>query len=425
MAEVTTIIRVHSLDCMKLLHRAVFSLSGQDIGVSVILMTQNFTSPDLALIEKQMRKMQFGSVESITVTNVVDESKSDLRSRLLNIGMKNARTRFIHFLDYDDIMYPDAYAKLTAALKRSTAAIAFGSIVSAYFDFISSAPFITHKAREFHGKDKYDLFRDNFCPLHSFVIDLSKVDLDSLTFDEGLTALEDYSFLLDVVSRYDSDFSTLKYDVGEYFRREDDSIRSADNEYPDLALKLSRLQQAREVIAIKKRNTSVEVRLSEFSWIKGMQSDSVTLANTLAVTMPPVFDGQKADLSPAISKMLCKTFYSQGTATPSAAGNIALIDRIAVVSQTLIVEGWINDTVLNIANYEVVLVTEDGRFSAAAERFERADVAEHFGIHNDDYGFSFILPNQTSAEARPNLSVYLIDEGGSPILSIPKIATLQ
>ena len=264
MTEVTTVIRVHSPACTLHLKRALFSLSAQKVDVFPTIVTQRFTREQTDTLKHECSPYQFGAIKELSFTNVEIQNPFDLRSRLLNVGVAKANKRYLHFLDFDDIMYGDAYIKLTNVLATTRATIAFGGIVSTYFESIGGRPYIKDKRIEYRGLNKYDLFVDNFCPLHSFVIDLSKTDKDQIVFDESMTALEDYSFLLGFLANHEADFSLIKDVVGEYFKRDADTINLARDEYPDPNLKLSKLQKARETILHKKGRQVVKLDLASF-----------------------------------------------------------------------------------------------------------------------------------------------------------------
>lgn len=68
-----------------------------------------------------------------------------------------------------------------------------------------------------------DLFRDNFCPIHSFVVDRSKTSEAELFFNERLQRAEDYDFLLRLCAKYKSDFSVIDTVVGDYYFKDDGS----------------------------------------------------------------------------------------------------------------------------------------------------------------------------------------------------------
>jgi len=68
-----------------------------------------------------------------------------------------------------------------------------------------------------------DLFRKNFCPIHSFVIDRQRIPPPYLHFDPAITRAEDYDFLLRICAQFPSDFTLAKTIIGDYFFKTDGS----------------------------------------------------------------------------------------------------------------------------------------------------------------------------------------------------------
>lgn len=391
MSDVSTIIRIHTVGCLPYLKRALFSLTAQTTDVYPIIVMQRFQESDQRYIERQCNLYCMGAIKNITYVNVSDGHQKDIRSRLLNVGVSKAHTRFLHFLDFDDVMYADAYNKLINVLTKSQAAIAFGAITSCYFENVGGHPYIRQKKREYFGLSKYDLFVDNFCPLHSFLIDLSKVDKSTIVFDEEMTALEDYNFLLDFLSKHEADFSEINYVIGEYFKRDGDTITAADNEYPDPSLKLSRLQKARETILIKKRSTKCEVRLSEFSWLTG-RSLPATLKedNSVARRGSNLLLNSK-EFSPALHQLQIRTLLDVCEATFDVVEGDGYIDFIKQSKSQTIIGGWLNDFCFSNMAITIFAIHRSTYQLLEAVRMDREDVRAHLSSEYKNFGFEFAV----------------------------------
>jgi hypothetical protein len=78
-------------------------------------------------------------------------------------------------------------------------------------------------AKRFEGSTLLDLFRANFCPLHSYVIDRGVVPANVLRFDPASYWEEDYEVLLKICARFKSDFSLVGTEIGDYFYKNDGS----------------------------------------------------------------------------------------------------------------------------------------------------------------------------------------------------------
>jgi hypothetical protein len=157
------------------------------------------------------------------VLNRAEAAPADARAALLNIGLRAGTSRYIAFLDYDDLIYAEGWRVLTAELARSGAAIAFGAVLNASVSRDGLVPYVTEKRRVFQGTGLPQLLRSNFCPIHSFVLDRSRIAQEDLVVDETLVALEDYDLLLRLVSKYRSSFDHKDTLVGEYLLKDDQS----------------------------------------------------------------------------------------------------------------------------------------------------------------------------------------------------------
>lgn len=417
MASITTIIRAHSIGCAPFLERALLSIVGQSVPTHVIIVCQGFTPDDLGKVEVVAEKHRFGALASATIVNVPNPEKADLRSKLLNVGIASTTTRFLHFLDFDDLMYPEAYGTLTATLSRTTAAAAFGGITSTYYETIGGRPFVLRKVREFFGKSKYDVFLDNFCPIHSYVLDLEKIVRDDLYFDESLTALEDYHFLIRILAKYEADFSNIDHQLGEYYRRTGDTVAAADLFYPDARIRISKLQRAREAIQHLKRTTTVTVPLSEFDWM---------LTGGTPQAAPPnqrvrfLRDGslQAGPLAPAVTRLIQRQLYGIVSQLPFLDAKKGLLDTAKMSQDDVSIGGWLRDSILDEPDTTLCLVGPDGLLLHTPRRHDRGDVRSHFQISDQGLGFEFRLP---AASGRPeNFHVFVLDNEGHPMAQLAR-----
>jgi len=156
------------------------------------------------------------------VLNRPQPQPRDARAALLNLGLAAAQGRYAAFLDYDDLVYPEAYRLLIGELQGGGAAIAFGGILNAAISRDGLLPYVTAKTRPFQGAGLAQLLHNNFCPVHSYVLDRRRIAPADLVVDEGLAALEDYDLLLRLCSRYSSSFRLKDKIIGEYLLKDDD-----------------------------------------------------------------------------------------------------------------------------------------------------------------------------------------------------------
>lgn len=231
--RVNSIVRVHDPQRLVELERCLFSLCGQDHqDVHVIVVTQRFSAPQLDQVKALMMRLQalHGSPK-FTLKNYANPEPKDARSALLNFGIEFCDGQYLAFLDYDDTLYPEAYTLLTKRIATSGAAIAFASVrvveadVHQEFDFVRVNSL---RSTNFDGTGLADLLqRGNFCPIHSYLIDRSRLPLTMKWFDTTMTFEEDYDLLLRIGWSAPADFFLLGTFVGDYYYKSDASNSSS------------------------------------------------------------------------------------------------------------------------------------------------------------------------------------------------------
>lgn len=215
---IATVVRFHDIRRLVELDRALFSLLEQTWRpVRVIIVLQNLPDHLRAITELARRfDWSFQGHHAPTVVNLCSE-KEDARSELLNVGIAHAQERYFAILDCDDYLYSHAYEYLISGIRDRDAVIAFGDIAIKHKRVIDSFVYATSMDRTTRDGNSYsDLLFDNFAPIHSFVVDRSKISARDFRFDESLIRLEDYDFLLRICSKYPANFSTLGRCVGVY-----------------------------------------------------------------------------------------------------------------------------------------------------------------------------------------------------------------
>lgn len=224
--QIDCIVRFHDPKRLYELNRCVFSLLGQSYRpLNIILVLQRFTEDQIASVRATLEPMlALPNAPTYTIRNLENPISADARTELLNLGLSAATGQYVAFLDYDDVLYPEAYTILAERLQTVRAAIAFASVRVVKVDVLPQYIRLTQQAKApFQGEDLKDLFRANFCPIHSYLIDRSVVAAHILIFDTMLTWEEDYDLLLKICAAYPSDFNALGKMIGDYYFKSDGS----------------------------------------------------------------------------------------------------------------------------------------------------------------------------------------------------------
>jgi len=225
---VDVIVRIHDPSRLDELGHAVLSLLGQSHRpLRVLVVAQRFDAPDLAALE--VRLDRYRRIDPSVALEVIDYARqdglADARSALINAGIAVARGRYLAVLDYDDTLYPAAYTTLVQELRASGCAVAFGGIArkSVAIDPTTRAALSFGLRPRHPGQTLVDMFRLGFCPMHSMVLDRSRIAPRDLRVDELLPICEDYEWQLRLGARYAFSFARIDDEIGEYRYKSDGS----------------------------------------------------------------------------------------------------------------------------------------------------------------------------------------------------------
>lgn len=223
--SIDVIIRTHDPARLDELGRAVFSAAMQDYRpVTILVVCQRFGAANIAAVHATLDPIiELAGDAALVVLNRTDPEPADARAALLNMGLRAGSSRYVAFLDYDDLIYAEGWRVLIAELADSGVAVAFGAVLNASVRCDGLVPYVTAKRQVFVGNGLSQLLRGNFCPIHSFVLDRSRIDAQDLVVDESLVALEDYELLLRLVSHQPSSFHLKDTIIGEYLLKDDHS----------------------------------------------------------------------------------------------------------------------------------------------------------------------------------------------------------
>lgn len=251
---VTTIVRFHRRERLPLLAEAIASLSAQEWqDLEVVVTLQN---PDRGLVgevERIVRRQPWPAPPRFQIIKVDVPPGVDGRSDLLNRGLALASGRFLAFLDDDDVVYPHGYATLVRQLLAGGRAVAVGGYCKSYLRREAEGwRVMARESAAAHDASRLTLFRYNFVPLHSYVIDRSRLGGYELYFDDELPPAEDYDFLLRLFAAFEPDFSRYDVAVCEYRVHDLNSIGRAldypDERPPALSRALSLIEERKKTL---------------------------------------------------------------------------------------------------------------------------------------------------------------------------------
>ena len=219
------VVRFHNPARLPELERCLLSLIGQSYRpMAITIVTQRFDPTATATLQSLLDILaRLEPDATIDLLNFIEAEPPDARSSLVNMGFAAAQGRYLTLLDYDDTTTPHGYTRLIEDLQATGAAISFGKVIGARLAV--DGPILMTRTREdlYSGNGVVDMFRQNFCPIHSFVIDRTRIDPAALHFDPDRVVDEDYDFLIRTCAEYPSSFAQKEYVVGFYGLKDDGS----------------------------------------------------------------------------------------------------------------------------------------------------------------------------------------------------------
>lgn len=217
--HISTIVRFHTTGDENSLMDALYCLASQrDVVVQPMIMGQDISDAQMNRIKTAFAIIPWKSGTKPQILNFASTNEvPDLRSKLLVEGLKNVSTQYAAFLDYDDTIFPTTYSKLIHRLRQSGKAVAFGRLYCANYDGVNH---VSNK-RTALFTDRFtfnEFFDDNFIPLHSYILDVHKIDLASIIYFDYMRFMEDYFIAIQIFHEENADWESLKYPVfvGDY-----------------------------------------------------------------------------------------------------------------------------------------------------------------------------------------------------------------
>lgn len=204
---VTIIIRTSQEKRLSLLKNALLSIVANDYRpIEIIIVIQSEKQDFIDYLQNMINEY---SHKQVRVKIVINYTSKDQRAKNLNIGVNNANGRYIGFLDDDDVFYKHHISSLVEKLNNSeSVAWAYSQVAMSICTLDSEKVNIVSLNYPFQ-KDKFtvkEMLKDNFIPIHSYLIDSKKYNQDCIFFDESFPVMEDYEFLLRLLHRSNPTF---------------------------------------------------------------------------------------------------------------------------------------------------------------------------------------------------------------------------
>ena len=193
----SVVVRTHDPARVELLDHALFALACQEHQPLEVVLVSSSTSD--AAVEHQRalldRHLCLGDLRGRFIHVPSDR---DVRGRMANIGVESAQGQYLAFLDDDDVVYPNHYARLVGALRAGAAAWAVARVrLSRFTRDASGALYCTGKSDSPSGAfDLAQLLRENTIPSNAYVLDRARLGRFPVRFSEEMVRHEDYALVL-------------------------------------------------------------------------------------------------------------------------------------------------------------------------------------------------------------------------------------
>lgn len=224
---ITYVLRCHSTSTLPKLKTALLSVSAQTYrSVKALVALQDLSDNEVAQVDSSVRALGDESGLDIELRNFSFPEAGDHRGALLNRALEVVGSRYVGFLDYDDIVYPNHAETLISDLDQSEdpkAVASFGGCTLAYYDDVGHGEIDITETRLFsqHPSVSSCLVANCF-PIHSYVVDLRRLK-EVPRFGEASNLHEDYLFLLELFESYPVSTRCSQTSLCEYRLNNDNS----------------------------------------------------------------------------------------------------------------------------------------------------------------------------------------------------------
>jgi Glycosyl transferase family 2 len=281
--RLSIVVRSSSPARLNFLDQALFSLAIQDYAeIEVLVMLQNPDDVFGKAVNELIESQPWPAHSVVKAIPVRVDQGVDGRAQLINTAIPLLTGRYLALLDDDDVVYPSGYAFLIERLvSNPNAALASGGCVMAHVRDIDGNLHITKKKQGAFswGETKFDLLRENFIPIHSYVLDLERTSKDRVFFRDEAVPLEDYDFLLRFADGHSFDLNHNSKLVCEYRIHQGNSIWQSGDEISSTSPALKRARRFIEDVKETARFSITQNELSTFTPAQSVTPNITTVVS--------------------------------------------------------------------------------------------------------------------------------------------------
>lgn len=216
--DITSIVRFHNDGNINILKNALLSLIAQyNCIANILLALQDLSINKFQCLEKMLNTLPWGKFKTLEILKFTSSNKKDIRSKMFNESFKKAATKYVNFLDYDDILFNDAYNFLINRLKETKKNTTFGQVYASIYDEEEMS--VTERIKKYERGFSYEEFlMFNLFPIHSIMFNKSLCSLKKIKYFDEMKYFEDYYFTLQILDKNKTDWESLKlkHYVGDY-----------------------------------------------------------------------------------------------------------------------------------------------------------------------------------------------------------------